>query len=68
MFKQLLGEILDVDPATITDAIVGTGYGPVVTFTHGEVNYLDYLLFGGEGTTWANSGDSARAYILDEGW
>ena len=62
-FKQRLGAIFGVDPATIDDATQSTAFGPVVTFSRGGTDYLRFLLFGGAGAAWMESGDECRGYL-----
>lgn len=62
-FKQRLAAIFGVDPASIGDVSASTAYGPAVTFSRGGTDYLRFLLFGGDGATWQESGDACRAYL-----
>lgn len=62
-FKQRLGAIFSVDPATIDHATQQTQFGPVVTFSRSGTDYLRFLLFGGVGASWMKSGDECRAYL-----
>ena len=67
-FKQRLGAIFGVDPATIDHATVQrdfAGYGtPVVTFTRLGAEYLRMALFGGTGATWEESRRECIGYII----
>ena len=73
-FKQRLGTIFGVDPATIDHSGATGNWGgettPVVTFSRGGVDYVRMALFGGVNATWAESGEAARAYIAANaaGW
>ena len=62
-FKQRLATIFGVDPTTISDATQATQFGPLMTFSKGGTDYLRFLLFGGKGAAWMESGDGARAYL-----
>lgn len=62
-FKQRLGTIFSVDPDSIDHTTQQTQYGPLVTFSRGGTDYLRFLLFGGAGASWMESGDAARAYL-----
>ena len=66
-FKQRLGDIFNVDPATIDHSIVvrsfAGGSTPIVTFSRGGVDYLRFALFGGQGAAWMKSGDECRGYL-----
>jgi hypothetical protein len=62
-FKNRLAAIFGVDPASVGDASSSTPYGPMVTFSRGGTDYLQFLLFGGAGATWQQSGDGCRAYL-----
>jgi len=68
-FKNRLGAIFNVDPATINHAIAFHTFATlptaVVTFSRGGTNYLRVAFFGYDGAywpTWDESGDEARAY------
>ena len=61
-FRNRLATIFGVDPATITDVLQNTQYGPLVTFSHSG-DKLRFLLFGGINATWQESGDACRAYF-----
>lgn len=63
-FKNRLANIFSVDPDTVDDATQQTAYGPAVTFSRGGTDYLRFLLFGGAGATWQESGDACRAYLI----
>ena len=66
-FKQRLGAIFGVDPATIDHTLTifhfGDGDTPVAVFSRSGVNYLRMALFGGVNATWQESGDECRAYL-----
>lgn len=62
-FKQRLGAIFGVDPATVDHATQQTQYGPVVTFSRGGTDYLRFALFGGTDAPWMDSGNACRAYL-----
>ena len=66
-FKSRLGNIFDVDPATIDHVAAGRSYAggttAVVTFSRGGTDHLRFALFGGVNTTWAESGDECRGYL-----
>jgi len=62
-FKQRLGAIFSVDPGTIDHATQGTQFGPVVIFSRNGTDYLRFLMFGGVGASWMESGDACRAYL-----
>lgn len=66
-FKQRLGDIFGVDPATIDHATQSKSYAggttPIVTFSHGGTDYLRFALFGGQGAAWMESGDECRGYL-----
>jgi len=66
-FKNRLGTIFGIDPATIDHATVtwhfAGGDTPVVTFSRGGTNYLRFALFGGTGATWMQSGNECRGYL-----
>jgi hypothetical protein len=66
-FKQRLGNIFSIDPATINHSNNlqdYAGYGtPVVTFSHDGTDYLRFALFGGVGAAWMESGDECRGYL-----
>ena len=67
-WKNRLGSIFTVNPATINHAAVtrhfAGGDTPVVTFSKGGTDYLRVALFGGVGTAWNESGDECRGYLL----
>lgn len=71
-FKQWLGGIFNVDPATIDHVIVGHSFANgttlVATFSRGGTNYLRFALFGGQGATWQQSGDECRGYLIVNQW
>ena len=66
-FKQRLGAIFNVDPATIDHTTAQrdyAGYGtPVVTFSRGDTDYLRMALFGGTGATWEESRREVLGYL-----
>jgi len=62
VFRNRLANIFDIDPSTITDKVQQTRYGPLVTFARGG-DRLRFLLFGGLGASWMESGDACRAYL-----
>ena len=69
-FKQRLGTIFDVDPDSITHAVVYPTFDSLstatVTFRRDAIDYLRVAFFGYNGTdwpTWAQSGDECRAYL-----
>ena len=66
-FKDRLGAIFDVDPATIDHALTlhhfGDGDTPVAVFSRAGTDYLRMALFGGPDSTWQESGDECRAYL-----
>jgi hypothetical protein len=66
-FKQRLGAIFSVDPATIDHATqqasFADGMTPVVTFSRSGTDYLRFAIFGGAGTAWMESGDECRGYL-----
>ena len=66
-FKQRLGAIFDVSPATIGHTIIYRVFAdratPIITFSRAGVEYLKFAAFGGIGATWQESGDEARAYL-----
>lgn len=66
-FKQRLGAIFSVDPATIDhttqNASFAGGTTPIVTFSRGGTDYLQFALFGGMGAAWMDSGDECRGYL-----
>lgn len=63
-FKQWLGDIFGIDSSTINHQTQQTQHGPVVTFSRGGTDYLRFLLFGGQGSAWSESGDQARAFLV----
>ena len=69
-FKNRLGNIFDVDPDSITHAVVFPTFDhlstAVVTFGRNGTDYLRVAFFGYNGTdwpTWEQSGDECRAYL-----
>ncbi len=66
-FKERLGAIFDVDPATIDHTLTvrhfGDGDTPVAIFSRTGTDYLRMALFGGPHATWQESGDEVRAYL-----
>lgn len=69
-FKQRLGAIFSIDPATIdhdTNLVAfDARQSAVVTFGRGGTDYLRVVFFGYDGAdwpTWAESGDECRAYL-----
>jgi len=66
-FKNRLGTIFGVDPATINHTAVTQSFAggttPVVTFSLGGMDYIRLALFGGIGTGWWDSGDECRGYL-----
>lgn len=69
-FKDRLGAIFGVDPATIehssTSQMFDTLATAIVTFSRSGIDYLRVAIFGHDGVTWptwAQSGDECRAYL-----
>ena len=66
-FKQRLGSIFSVDSSTISHSTLQKNYAgfgtPIVTFTHGGIDYLSFALFGNSGASWLQSGDECRGYL-----
>ena len=66
-FKDRLGAIFEVDPATIDHTLTiyhfGDGDTPVAVFSRNGTDYLRMALFGGPAATWQESGDECRAYL-----
>lgn len=66
-FKQRLGAIFGIGPATINHSTIQrdfAGFGtPVVTFSRDGTDYLRFALFGGLGAAWMESGDECRGYL-----
>lgn len=66
-FKQWLGAIFGVDPATIDNAnsqqTFDTLPTPIVTFSRGGTNYIRFAAFGGSGATWLQSRREVLAYL-----
>jgi len=66
-FKDRLGAIFGVDPATIDHNLTvfhfGNGDTPVAVFSHSGTDYLRMALFGGPEATWQESDDERRAYL-----
>lgn len=66
-FKQRLGAIFGVDPATIDYAAASQTFAvlptPIVTFSRNATSHLRVALFGGVGAEWMQSGDECRAYL-----
>jgi len=66
-FKERLGAIFSVDPATIDHDLTvyhfGDGDTPVAVFSRSGTNYLRMALLGGPDATWEESGDECRAYL-----
>lgn len=67
-FKQRLGAIFEVDPASIDHALATHPFTPtrtttIVTFSRTGTDYLRVALFGTLGSSWPDSGAEARAYI-----
>jgi len=69
-FKDRLGAIFSVDPATIdhstSDTTWDTRASSVVTFSRSATDYLRVVIFGYAGAdwpAWAQSGDECRAYL-----
>ena len=69
-FKNRLGSIFGVDPATIGHDIrlvtLATRESAVVTFSRGGTDYLRVVFFGYAGAdwpTWMESGNECRAYL-----
>jgi len=66
-FKDRLGAIFGIDPATIDHVLsilhFGEGNTPVAVFSRSGTNYLRMALFGGPNATWMESGDECRAYL-----
>ena len=66
-FKQRLGAIFGVDPATIGHALTSVTFAeratPVVVFSRGGTDYLRMALFGGPAATWEQSRIEVLAYL-----
>ena len=69
-FKEYLGAIFNVDPATITHTVnlirLDVLQTAVVTFSRNGTNYLRVAFFGYGSAgwpTWDESGDETRAYL-----
>lgn len=69
-FKDRLGSIFSVDPATIDHGInlvtFAARQSAVVTFSRNSTDYLRVVFFGYAGAdwpTWMQSGDETRAYL-----
>jgi len=69
-FKDRLGAIFSVDPATIDHSTNNTTWdtraSSVVTFSRNSTDYLRVVMFGYAGAdwpTWVQSGDECRAYL-----
>ena len=66
-FKQRLGSIFGIDPETMnhsTQQLEFAGIGStMVTFSRSGIDYLRFVLFGGVGESWANSGNECRGYL-----
>lgn len=70
-FKERLGAIFDIDPATIdhstSDEIFNALQTAVVTFSRLGTDYLRAAFFGYDGVSWPawmESGDECRAYLI----
>lgn len=67
VFKQRLGAIFGVDPATIDHALSSVTFvdrpTPVVMFSHGGTDYLRFALFGGPGADWNQSRIEVLVYL-----
>ena len=62
-FKQYLGTIFSVDPATIDHEITTPGGNTVVVFSRGGTDYLRVALFGGIGSDWETSRQACQVYL-----
>jgi hypothetical protein len=67
-FKEILGNIFNVDPDTIdhdTNQVSFSpgGNTPLVTFIHGGQNKIRVALFGGVGAAWQGSRREVLGYI-----
>jgi hypothetical protein len=66
-FKDRLGTIFGVDPATIDhDTTIyhfADGDTPIVVFSRNGTDYLRFALYGGNGISWMESGDECRGYL-----
>lgn len=62
-FKNYLGTVFGIDPATITHTTSTNVYGLLVTLARTGTDRLRVLLFGGAGTTLAASRAAVRAYL-----
>lgn len=67
-FKQRLGAIFDVDPATIDHALNTVSFTEtretlIAVFSRGGTDYLRLALFGTLAGSWLDSGAETRAYI-----
>ena len=62
-FKQYLGNIFSVDPATINHSLTTPGVNVVVVFSRSGIDYLRLALFGGISCTWEESRQAVLAYL-----
>lgn len=62
-FKNYLGTVFGIDPATITHTTSTNVYGVLVTLARAGTDRLRVLLFGGASPTWAQSRAAAVAYL-----
>lgn len=67
-FKDRLGVIFDIEPATIEHSIGNQTFDtlstPIATFSRDGTDYLRLALFGGQSSSWMQSGNECRAYLL----
>ena len=67
-FKQRLGTIFGVDPATINHSTVQPTYAtrktPVVTFARSGTDYVRFAAFGGTAATWPQSRVETVAFLI----
>lgn len=61
--KKYLGAVFGISWTTIAANTQQTQYGPLVTFSRNNTDYLRMILFGGIGAEWSESGDKCRAYL-----
>ena len=62
-FKQYLGNIFGIDPATIDHVITTPGSNIVAVFSRGGTDYLRIAFFGGLSCTWEESRQAVLTYL-----
>ena len=62
-FKDYLGNIFGIDPATIDHVITTPGVNVVSVFSRSGTDYLRVAFFGGIDCTWEESRQAVLAYL-----